>query len=205
MTKQSINNVVYNTTLNNDITTSLLDKTLQDSYGIMYNRQAVYMYLMTLNGWTRTDLHKAIKARAAVTGVPYNRGILVKESLVTEYTMTHFSKLFRSVNMTVKNDFTKIIESIAKIMYDNKLSYSFLKDKLVKTKESPNPTESNPTESSVKNDSMESTKQKKTEVKDIDFDSVVAFIKSTSQANRLKLADFLAAAIESYCNVKKAA
>ena len=59
--KESINVTRKESTLNIDYTSVLIDKTLQESASIMYIRQATYYFLLRLNGWTRTDLHKAIK------------------------------------------------------------------------------------------------------------------------------------------------
>ena len=139
-TKKAINGVHNNTKLNIDLTSVLIDKTLQESASIMYIRQATYFYLLKLNGWTRGDLHKAIKQRASVTNTPYNKGVLVKESAVALYAIENLTTLFNKVKIT-KNNFESVISILAVIMTKNNVSYNYLKDKLKK-----NPMESSDTE-----------------------------------------------------------
>lgn len=197
-TPDSSVNVTKKTTLNIDLSSVLIDSTLSQSASVMYIRQATYYYLLMINGWTRTDLHKAIKTRASVTQTPYNKGVLVKESLVSEYAITGLHNLFIKIKLDKKNP-ESIINKIADIMQKNKIAYNYLKDVLVK-----NPKESTKTQDSQESaESQDSQESKKPESRDIDFDSVVMFIKHTSQANRLKLANILAESIKTYVDNKK--
>lgn len=192
MKKQSINNVHNNTKLDIDITSALIDKTLTESASIMYIRQATYYYLLKLNGWSRKDLHKAIKQRAEINATPYNKGVLVKESQVALYCIEKQAALFSSVKIS-KNNFESIISKIAIIMQKNKLSFSYLKD-ILKQK-----TDSTESEGESEGDSTESNVDKKVK-STLDFDSVVEFIKNTTQENRLNLVDVLTEAIKNHAD-----
>ena len=194
-TKQTIVNLVHKqTTLNIDVTNAILETVLTQTASIMYTRQATYYYLLILNGWTRTNLHKAIKQRAESLSLPYNKGVLVKESLIADYAISNLNKLFTSVKISKKNP-ESVINKIADIMQKNKIAYNYLKDKLVK----------NPKESTDKQESQESTDKQESSKQDstLTLDSVIEFIKSTSQESRLRLADVLADAIKSYADNKQ--
>lgn len=193
-TKKSVNSIHNNTKLNIDLTSVLIDKTLTESASIMYLRQATYYYLLKLNGWSRKDLHKAIKQRAEVNATPYNKGVLVKESQVALYCIEKQAGLFSSVKIS-KNNFESIINKIAIIMQKNKLSFTYLKD-ILKQK-----TDSTESEGESEGDSTESNVDKKVKT-DIDFESVVEFIKNTTQENRLNLVEVLTESIKNYVDNK---
>lgn len=194
-TKQAINSVNKTTKLDIDLTSVLIDKTLTESASIMYIRQATYYYLLRLNGWSRKDLHKAIKQRAEVNATPYNKGVLVKESQVSLYCIEKQAALFSSVKIS-KTNFESIISKIAVIMQKNKLSFSYLKD-ILKQK-----TDSTESEGESEGDSAESNVDKKVKT-DIDFESVVEFIKNTTQENRLNLVEVLTESIKNYVDNKE--
>lgn len=204
MRKESLNNVkksnpinlTHKTTkLNIDLTSVLIDKTLQESASIMYIRQATYYFLLKLNGWTRSDLHKEVKQRSQVLNIPYNKGVIVKESAVALYALDNLTSLFNKVTINKKN-FESCIDKIALIMQKNKIAYNYLKDKL----QNKNPKES---AESQKVDSQESAESQKVEIKEVDFESVVTFIKTTTQENRLKLCDILDSAIRAAVDKKQ--
>lgn len=201
MKKENIKGLINATrkesALNIDYTSVLIDKTLQESASIMYIRQATYYFLLRLNGWTRTDLHKAIKTRSQVTSVPYNKGVLVKESAVALYCMKKESIVFSEIKIN-KKDFEKVINNIALLMEKNKLSYNYLKDKIKQQ----NPKESE----SKKQDSAESESEKQDSKESTltSLQAVINFINNTTQENRLKIADVLASAIKQNA-MKKAA
>ena len=188
--KQAINSTNKQTKLDIDLTSALIDKTLTESASIMYIRQATYYYLLKLNGWSRKDLHKAIKQRAEINSTPYNKGVLVKESQIALYCIEKQGALFSSVKIS-KNNFESIISKIAIIMQKNKLSFSYLKDILKQQKDS---TES---EGESEGDSTESNVDKKVK-SSVDFDSVVEFIKNATQDERLALVDVLTEAIKNH-------
>lgn len=195
--KESINATRKESTLNIDYTSVLIDKTLQESASIMYIRQATYYFLLRLNGWTRTDLHKAIKTRSQVTSTPYNKGVLVKESAVALYCMEKESSVFSGVKIN-KKDFEKVINKIALLMEKNKLSYNYLKDKIKQQnpKESEAEAQDSAESEAETQDSKESTLTS--------LQAVIDFINNTTQENRLKIADVLASAIKQNA-IKKAA
>lgn len=201
--KTSVNLVHKESTLNQDITNNLIDVILSQSASIMYHRQATYFYLIKVNGWTRTELHKAIKTRAESQGLPYNKGVTQKESLVAEYAILKLKRYFTSVTIDKKNP-ESTINIMADIMQKNKIAYNYLKDKLVK-----NPKDSQKEESQ---DSQKEEVQEVQEVKEVKqvltLDSVIDFIKNASQDDCLKLADVLSDTIKRNADkkqVKKAA
>lgn len=199
-TKTSVNLVHKESTLNNDLNNTLLDAILSQSASIMYTRQATYYFLLKVNSWNRSELHKAIKARAESQCLPYNKGVTQKESSIAEYAILKLKRYFTNVTIDKKNP-EKTIESIADIMQKNKIAYNYLKDKLVK-----NPKDSQKEESQ---DSQKEEVQEVQEVKEVlTLDSVIDFIKNASQEDCLKLADVLSETIKRNADkkqVKKAA
>lgn len=175
--------------LNEDVTTALIDTVLEQSHSIMYIRQATYYFIMKLNGYNKKDVQYFVKKRAKEAGIDLNRGVLSRESSVAEYAIINLNSLFTSVKID-KKQAESCIKKIAGIMSTNDIKYNALKDKLVQDKK-PESADSIPQESTQENsaDSQES----KTITS---FEAVVKFIQSTTQENRLKLADVLATAIK---------
>lgn len=177
--------------LNEDVTTALIDTVLEQTHSIMYMRQATYFFIMKLNGYNKKDVQFFVKKRAKEAGIDLNRGVLSRESSVAEYAIINLNSLFTDVKID-KKQAESCIKKIAGIMSTNDIKYNALKDKLVQPKaESADsiPQESDSQESENSVDSQES----KTITS---FEAVVKFIQSTTQENRLKLADVLATAIK---------
>lgn len=167
-----INSAVYNTTINDDITTSLIDKTLIDSASVMYTRQAVYYYLLKLNGFKVTDLRKAIMQRAKIQDININRGVLVRESDVANICLVEKSAIFAKVKINKRTP-AESIAKIAKLMSDNKLSFTYLqKEGFFKKKEK-------------QADSTESTQDKK---QDVTLTQVLMYIKNADAKHLERIA-----------------
>lgn len=180
---KTINNVVYDTTLDSDISVALIDKTLIDSHSIMYTRQATYLYLMKLTGVDLKTLRKQILWRAKLGNIEVNRGVLNKESDVANVCLIEKAILFNKVDFSKKNP-AESIKIIANIMVNNKLSYTYLKKEGYFNGES-------------SKEKKQDNKVESTESKSItSLQAVIDFIENTTQENRLKLADILTAAIE---------
>lgn len=169
---KNINLTNKTSTLNNDITISLIDTTLEQTFSIMYNRQATYFYLMKLNGWDKKELQKTIKARAKLCNVDLNRGVLSRESSVAEYAIDKMFLLFKDI--TINKDFNKCIHDIANIMISNDIKYNSLKDRLVNKKAD------NESGSMIPQESVKTADSQESEVNTITLKQVLKFIEKAS-------------------------
>jgi hypothetical protein len=185
---KKVNLINKESTLNHDVTNALIDTILEQSYSIMFTRQATYYFIMKLNGYSAKDMYKEVKHRAKLAGIDVNGGVLSRETRVADYAIINLNNLFTSVKLD-KNKAESCIKEIAKIMADNDIKYNALQDKIVTKK--PESADSIPQES---NSQESKTTQKQTQ--GTTLESVIDFINNTTQENRLKLADVLASAIK---------
>ena len=183
--------------LNHDVTNALIDTILEQTYSIMFTRQATYYFIMKLNGYDSKNMYKEVKHRAKLAGVDINGGVLSRETRVADYAIINLHNLFTSVKFDI-NKAESCIKAIAKIMADNDIKYNALKDKLVQPKNES--ADSIPQES----DSQESDSQESETTQKTTLESVIEFINNTTQENRLKLADILASAIKANAGIREA-
>lgn len=197
---KTVNLINKESTLNHDVTNALIDTILEQSYSIMFTRQATYYFIMKLNGYSAKDMLKEVKHRAKLAGVDVNSGVLSRETRVADYAIINLHNLFASVKLD-KNKAESCIKEIAKIMADNDIKYNALKDKLVTKK--PESADSIPQESdSQESETTQETTKKETQ--ETTLESVIEFINNTTQENRLKLADVLASAIKANAGIREA-
>ena len=169
-----------------NVSESIVTKLLQDSTSVMYNRQASYYFLMKLNNWSRTDLHKAIKNKAESLKLPYNKGVTQKESAVVQYIFDNKNILFKDIEIS-KTGYNKIIKEIALIMQKNNLSYTYLKKYIVK-----NPKDSTTQGKQAGNDKTEESTDSTTQGKQagndkINLQAVIDFIKNCKKSDLLQI------------------
>lgn len=119
----------------------LIDSVLEKSFSIMFERQAVYFYLMKRNAWTRDLLLKEIRNRAKQAKIDINSGVLTKESKVAEYALNKKPELFLDIDFQPEN-YKKAIHDICKIMVENNIKYNALENELKKPKPEKIPEES---------------------------------------------------------------
>lgn len=198
---KTVNLINKESTLNHDVTNALIDTILEQTYSIMFTRQATYYFIMKLNGYSAKDMLKEVKHRAKLAGVDVNSGVLSRETRVADYAIINLHNLFTSIKLD-KNKAESCIKEIAKIMADNDIKYNALKDKLVTKKPEDESSDSIPQESKNQVDSQESETTQAQNI--LTLESVIEFINNTTQENRLKLADILASAIKANAGIRKA-
>lgn len=200
---KNVNLVTKDTYLNHDVTNALIDTILEQTYSIMFTRQATYYFIMKLNGYNAKDMYKEVKHRAKLAGVDINGGVLSRETRVAEYAIINLNKLFTSIKLD-KNKAESCIKEIAKIMSKNDIKYNALKDKLVQPKKPEDESADSILQESKSNGDSQESETTKKETQETTLESVIDFINNTTQENRLKLADILATAIKANAGIRKA-
>lgn len=164
----------------------LIDSILEKSFSIMFERQAVYFYLMKRNGWTRDLLLKEIRNRAKQAGIDINSGVLTKESKVAEYALNKKPELFEKIDFAPEK-YRESIHKIASVMIENALKYSALENELKK----PNPKKI-PLEAESGKASTEAESENESE-KIVTYSDVIEYIKKlkNDENGKTTLSDIL--------------